>query len=54
VQARGVHGQLIHVAPEADTVIVMLSSWPDAEGGAANVGHETQQILVRAIEDTID
>ncbi|EAQ98165.1 serine hydrolase domain-containing protein [Congregibacter litoralis] len=50
IQARGVHGQLIHVAPESKTLIVMLSSWPDAEGGAPQVGESTQQRLVQAIE----
>lgn len=50
VQARGVHGQVIHVAPESGVVIVMLSSWPDAEGGAATVGFAQQQQLVESIE----
>ncbi|WP_439100249.1 serine hydrolase domain-containing protein [Congregibacter sp.] len=53
IQARGVHGQLIHVAPETNTVIVMLSSWPDAEGGAPQVNESTQQQLVRAIETAL-
>ncbi|WOJ92787.1 serine hydrolase [Congregibacter variabilis] len=50
VQARGVHGQVIHVGPESGVVIVMLSSWPDAEGGAANVGFPQQQQLIESIE----
>ncbi|MFK8041090.1 serine hydrolase domain-containing protein [Congregibacter sp.] len=53
IQARGVHGQLIHVAPESNMVIAMLSSWPDAEGGAPNVGGATQQQLVHAIETAL-
>jgi hypothetical protein len=50
VQARGVHGQVIHVAPESGIVIAMLSSWPDADGGAAGVGHIPQQKLLQALE----
>ncbi|HSG91447.1 MAG TPA: serine hydrolase, partial [Pseudomonadales bacterium] len=38
VQAHGVHGQAIHVAPESGVVIALLSSWPDADGGAEGVG----------------
>jgi len=50
VQARGVHGQVIHVAPQTGVVIVILSSWPDAEGGAPGVGEAQQQRLLRALE----
>ena len=28
----GVHGQYLHVAPEAGVVIAMFSSWPRADG----------------------
>lgn len=50
VQARGVHGQVIHVAPESGIVIAMLSSWPDADGGSEGVGHIAQQKLLQALE----
>lgn len=53
VQARGVHGQVIHVAPESDLVIAVLSSWPDAEGGADNVGQHTLMQLLAAISETL-
>ncbi|WP_439106181.1 serine hydrolase domain-containing protein [Congregibacter sp.] len=52
-QARGVHGQLIHVAPASNTVIAMLSSWPDAEGGAPGVGGRSQRQLIKAIEAAV-
>lgn len=50
VQARGVHGQTIYVAPASGVVVVMLSSWPDAEGGAPGVGEAQQGALLDAIE----
>jgi hypothetical protein len=50
VQARGVHGQYIHVAPSSGVVIAMFSSWPDADGGAEGVGSEGAQALLSAIE----
>jgi len=53
VQARGVHGQVIHVAPESDLVIAVLSSWPDAEGGAENVSEESLGRLLSAVSDTV-
>jgi CubicO group peptidase (beta-lactamase class C family) len=53
VQARGVHGQVIHVAPQAGIVIVMLSSWPDAGGGARGVDEAAQLRLLRAMETAL-
>ena len=53
VQARGVHGQVIHVAPASNLVIAMFSSWPDAEGGAIGVNPEAQMQLLRAIEEAV-
>lgn len=50
VQARGVHGQTIYLAPASGVVIAMLSSWPDAEGGAPGVDEMAQLALLRAIE----
>jgi CubicO group peptidase (beta-lactamase class C family) len=53
VQARGVHGQTIHVAPAAGVVIAVFSSWPDAEGGAEGVGEEALQALLAAVEAAV-
>jgi CubicO group peptidase (beta-lactamase class C family) len=50
VQGRGVHGQLLHVAPASGVVIAVFSSWPDAEGGAPGVGSAPLQALLQAIE----
>lgn len=49
VQARGVHGQYIDVSPSTNTVIVVFSSWPDADGGAPGVGHAATQRVIQAI-----
>ena len=32
----GIHGQLLRVAPEADIVISMYSTWPRADGDGEN------------------
>ena len=53
VQARGVHGQTIHVAPASGVVIAMFSSWPDAEGGAEGVGEVPMQALLAAVEAAV-
>ena len=53
VTARGVHGQFIYVSPSTDTVVVMLSSWPDAEGGVPGVGSEQAMALIEAIRDAV-
>ncbi|MEO0436428.1 MAG: serine hydrolase [Pseudomonadota bacterium] len=50
VQARGVHGQTIHVVPEHDIVIAVFSSWPAVNGGAPGSGPETLMELLAAIE----
>ena len=50
VQAQGVHGQAIYVAPESGVVIAMLSSWPDALGGVPGVDGEEQLKVMRALE----
>jgi len=53
VQARGVHGQIIQVSPASDVVVVLQSSWPDAEGGAEGVGEVPVQALLAAIERAV-
>ena len=49
VYASGVHGQFIYVSPATGTVIAMLSSWPNADGGAPGVGHAEAFELLRAL-----
>jgi CubicO group peptidase (beta-lactamase class C family) len=44
--ARGIHGQLIVVDSETNTVVVMLSSWPSA---ADDEAEERQYQLIRAL-----
>lgn len=46
VQARGIHGQLIAVAPESRTVVTILSSWPTAVDAKLDAG---QRALVRRL-----
>ena len=52
-QARGVHGQFVHVAPATGTVIALLSSWPDADGGAEGVGEAETIALLAALERAV-
>ncbi len=49
VYASGVHGQFIYVSPATGTVIAMLSSWPNADGGAPGVGHAEAFELLQAL-----
>ncbi len=53
VQARGVHGQVIDVSPSSNTVVVVFSSWPDADGGASGVGSSETQSVIQAIKDAL-
>lgn len=53
VTARGVHGQYIYVAPASNTVIAMFSSWPNADGGAPGVGHDSSVDFLRAVERAV-
>jgi CubicO group peptidase (beta-lactamase class C family) len=53
VSARGVHGQFIYVAPASGVVIVLLSSWPNAHGGAPGVGEAESLALLKAIETAV-
>jgi CubicO group peptidase (beta-lactamase class C family) len=38
VSASGIHGQYLLVAPEADMVIALFSTWPRADGGQTDLG----------------
>lgn len=53
VYAAGVHGQFVFVAPATNTVIVLLSSWPNADGGAPGVGHHAAFELLRSIQRAV-
>ena len=48
-EARGVHGQRLHVGPDG-LVIALFSSWPDADGGAAGVDEDAVTELVEDLE----
>jgi CubicO group peptidase (beta-lactamase class C family) len=53
VNAEGVHGQFIYVSPLTNIVIAMVSSWPNADGGAPGVGHHEAMQLLKAIENAV-
>lgn len=53
VYAEGVHGQYLWIAPASGVVIAMVSSWPDADGGAPGVGRDAGIALLHAIERTL-
>lgn len=53
VSAQGVHGQYIYVVPATNTVIAMFSSWPNADGGEAGVGHAQAFAILQAVEQAI-
>ena len=53
VNAEGVHGQFIYVAPATNTVIAVFSSWPDADGGVPDVGHAQTMSLIQAVERAV-
>ncbi|MEM6300222.1 MAG: serine hydrolase [Pseudomonadota bacterium] len=53
VQARGVHGQTIHVVPKHEIVIAVFSSWPAVNGGAVGAGPDALMELLAAIEDAV-
>lgn len=49
VSAAGIHGQYLHVAPEADMVVAVFSTWPRADGGETHgwgpIGELTEAII---------
>lgn len=55
VSAAGIHGQYLHVAPEANMVVAMFSSWPRADGGEEQLGWgptaELTEILIAKWRD---
>ncbi len=53
VMAEGVHGQAIYVAPQSKVMIAVLSSWPDAEGGAEGVSPTALLTFLQSIEEAV-
>lgn len=57
VQARGVHGQFVDVSPATKTVVVVLSSWPDAgggfEGSDEDVGEAQTRRVIQALKQAV-
>ncbi len=53
LQARGVHGQFIHISPKSGVVITIFSSWPDADGGIQGVGLDFSMEIIEAIQHSI-
>jgi hypothetical protein len=51
--ARGVHGQFILISPPTETVIVMYSSWPNADGGAPNLGINQSLAILESINNAL-
>ena len=51
--ARGVHGQFIYVSPSTGVVIVIYSTWPNADGGTPKVGFDNALKLLESIKNSI-
>ena len=51
--ARGVHGQFILISPPTETVIVMYSSWPNANGDARNLGNNQSLAILESINNAL-
>jgi len=49
IMGLGVHGQYLHVAPEAGVVIAIFSSWPRADGDGETVGWDPSYELGAAL-----
>jgi len=55
VSASGIHGQYLLVAPEADMVIAIFSTWPRADGGQPGLGWTpTETLADRLVEELRD
>lgn len=50
-QARGIFGQTLHVDPQRDLIVVILSAWPQATSDAASVARAG---LIRSITEAVD
>ncbi|MEM7278754.1 MAG: serine hydrolase [Pseudomonadota bacterium] len=49
VSAAGIHGQYLHVAPKANIVVAVFSTWPRADGGRDKLGWESVAELSEAV-----
>lgn len=49
VSAAGIHGQFLHVAPKANMVVAVFSSWPRADGGSRELGWKAIGELTESI-----
>ena len=49
VSAAGIHGQYLHVAPVANMVVAVFSTWPRADGGGDGLGWQPIGALTEAI-----
>lgn len=49
ISAAGIHGQFLHVAPKANMVVAVFSSWPRADGGSSELGWEAISELTESI-----
>jgi CubicO group peptidase (beta-lactamase class C family) len=45
----GIHGQIVHIAPEANMVIVLFSTWPEADPYDGAYGWEISEDVINAI-----
>ena len=53
VLANGVHGQFVYISPKTGVVITIFSTWPNADGGAPEVGLENAMEIIEAIKNSI-
>ena len=53
VLAKGVHGQFVYISPKTGVVITIFSTWPNADGGAPEVGLENAMEIIEAIRNSI-
>ena len=51
--AKGVHGQFIYISPKTGVVITIFSTWPNADGGAPEVGFDSVMEIIEAIKNSI-
>ncbi|MEQ8205375.1 MAG: hypothetical protein RIA65_04300 [Woeseia sp.] len=49
MSASGIHGQFLHVAPEAGMVVTVFASWPRVDGGEDQLGWQASSELSSTI-----
>lgn len=50
-QALGIHGQIIHIDPSRNLVIVISSAWPEAEN---TIRHQIRDLFIRSLSAELD